>query len=175
MLRLVWNWCWQHVKLWITKFIPWASYFVFWVLQSFSSSSLQFASWVDAVILVFSLENETSFQEVYKIYHQLAIHRPVSEIAFIVVGTQGKKPSDNMSPHFDLIDYTGTPMLHLWIFPDKISSTNPRVIDDARARQLCSDVRRCTYYETCATYGLNVNRVFTDGMCEESAAKDIEI
>uniref|UniRef100_A0A671YC04 ArfGAP with GTPase domain, ankyrin repeat and PH domain 2 n=1 Tax=Sparus aurata TaxID=8175 RepID=A0A671YC04_SPAAU len=95
----------------------------------------QFASWVDAVILVFSLENESSFQEVYKIYHQLAVHRPVSEIPFVVVGTQ-----------------------------DKISSTNPRVIDDARARQLCSDVRRCTYYETCATYGLNVNRVFTDGM-----------
>uniref|UniRef100_A0A669F2I9 ArfGAP with GTPase domain, ankyrin repeat and PH domain 2 n=1 Tax=Oreochromis niloticus TaxID=8128 RepID=A0A669F2I9_ORENI len=102
----------------------------------------QFASWVDAVILVFSLENEASFQEVYKIYHQLAIHRPVTEIAFIVVGTQ-----------------------------DKISSTNPRVIDDARARQLCSDVRRCTYYETCATYGLNVNRVFTDGMYKIMAAK----
>lgn len=49
------------------------------------------------------------------------------------------------------------------MLPDKISSTNPRVIDDARARQLCSDVRRCTYYETCATYGLNVNRVFNDG------------
>uniref|UniRef100_A0A3B4ZF68 ArfGAP with GTPase domain, ankyrin repeat and PH domain 2 n=1 Tax=Stegastes partitus TaxID=144197 RepID=A0A3B4ZF68_9TELE len=94
----------------------------------------QLASWVDAVILVFSLENESSFQEVYKIYHQLAVHRPIAEIPFIVVGTQ-----------------------------DKISSTNPRVIDDARARQLCSDVRRCTYYETCATYGLNVNRVFTDG------------
>ncbi|XP_034555628.1 arf-GAP with GTPase, ANK repeat and PH domain-containing protein 2-like [Notolabrus celidotus] len=102
----------------------------------------QFASWVDAVILVFSLENETSFQEVYKIYHQLAIHRPVSEIAFIVVGTQ-----------------------------DKISSTNPRVIDDARARQLCSDVRRCTYYETCATYGLNVNRVFTDAAQKIITAK----
>uniref|UniRef100_A0A674PBR5 ArfGAP with GTPase domain, ankyrin repeat and PH domain 2 n=1 Tax=Takifugu rubripes TaxID=31033 RepID=A0A674PBR5_TAKRU len=93
----------------------------------------QFATWVDAVILVFSLENEASFQEVYKIYHQLAAHRPISEIPFVVVGTQ-----------------------------DKISSTNPRVIDDARARQLCSDVRRCTYYETCATYGLNVNRVFND-------------
>lgn len=53
-------------------------------------SSLQFACWVDAVILVFSLENEASFQEVYRIYHQLAMHRPVSEIAFIVVGTQGK-------------------------------------------------------------------------------------
>ncbi|XP_049895032.1 arf-GAP with GTPase, ANK repeat and PH domain-containing protein 2-like isoform X2 [Epinephelus moara] len=102
----------------------------------------QFASWVDAVILVFSLENEASFQEVYKIYHQLALHRPVSEIPFIVVGTQ-----------------------------DKISSTNPRVIDDARARQLCSDVRRCTYYETCATYGLNVNRVFTDAAQKIMTAK----
>ena len=66
------------------------------------------------------------------------------------------------------------------LFLDKISSTNPRVIDDARARQLCSDVRRCTYYETCATYGLNVNRVFTDGMCsdqsvEDSAAEDADI
>lgn len=46
---------------------------------------------------------------------------------------------------------------------DKISSTNPRVIEDAKARQLCSDVRRCSYFETCATYGLNVNRVFTEG------------
>uniref|UniRef100_UPI003AB00561 arf-GAP with GTPase, ANK repeat and PH domain-containing protein 2-like n=1 Tax=Centroberyx gerrardi TaxID=166262 RepID=UPI003AB00561 len=102
----------------------------------------QFASWVDAVILVFSLENEASFQEVYRIYNQLGIHRPITEIPFIVVGTQ-----------------------------DKISSSNPRVIDDARARQLCSDVRRCTYYETCATYGLNVNRVFTDAAQKIMAAK----
>ncbi|KAF7208537.1 arf-GAP with GTPase, ANK repeat and PH domain-containing protein 1 [Nothobranchius furzeri] len=101
-----------------------------------------FASWVDAVILVFSLENESSFQEVYKFYHQLAMHRPIIEIPFVVVGTQ-----------------------------DKISSTNPRVIDDAKARQLCSDVRRCTYYETCATYGLNVNRVFNDAAQKIMAAK----
>lgn len=47
--------------------------------------------------------------------------------------------------------------------PDKISSTNVRVIEDKRVQQLCSDVRRCTYYETCATYGLNVDRVFTEG------------
>ncbi|KAM4612597.1 arf-GAP with GTPase, ANK repeat and PH domain-containing protein 1-like [Polymixia lowei] len=102
----------------------------------------QFATWVDAVILVFSLENETSFQEVYRNYNQLSVLRPITEIPFIVVGTQ-----------------------------DKISSSNPRVIDDARARQLCSDVRRCTYYETCATYGLNVNRVFTDAAQKIMAAK----
>ena len=50
-------------------------------------------------------------------------------------------------------------------FPDAISATNPRVIDDSRARKLSNDLKRCTYYETCATYGLNVERVFQDGNC----------
>ncbi|XP_035244333.1 arf-GAP with GTPase, ANK repeat and PH domain-containing protein 2 isoform X2 [Anguilla anguilla] len=102
----------------------------------------QFSSWLDGAILVFSLENEPSFQEVYKSYSQLAVHRNVAEVPLIVVGTQ-----------------------------DKISSTNPRVIEDARARQLCCDVRRCTYYETCATYGLNVNRVFTEAAQKIVAVK----
>ncbi|KAJ8412080.1 hypothetical protein AAFF_G00143470 [Aldrovandia affinis] len=102
----------------------------------------QFSSWVDAAILVFSLENETSFQEVYNHYSQLTMHRNTAEVPFIVVGTQ-----------------------------DKISSSNPRVIEDARARQLCCDVRRCAYYETCATYGLNVNRVFTEAAQKIVAVK----
>lgn len=46
---------------------------------------------------------------------------------------------------------------------DKISSTNPRVIEDQRARQLCIDVRHSLFYETCATYGFNVDRVFSEG------------
>uniref|UniRef100_A0A8C3UZQ2 ArfGAP with GTPase domain, ankyrin repeat and PH domain 2 n=1 Tax=Catharus ustulatus TaxID=91951 RepID=A0A8C3UZQ2_CATUS len=46
--------------------------------------------------------------------------------------------------------------------PDKISSSSPRAVEDARARALCGDMRRCLYYETCATYGLNVDRVFTE-------------
>jgi Arf-GAP/GTPase/ANK repeat/PH domain-containing protein 1/3 len=46
---------------------------------------------------------------------------------------------------------------------DAISENNPRVIDDARARKLAADLKRCSYYETCATYGLNVERVFQDG------------
>lgn len=50
---------------------------------------LQFSSWVDAVILVFSLENEASFQELYQIYSQLGAFR--SDIPVIVVGTQGDK------------------------------------------------------------------------------------
>lgn len=46
---------------------------------------------------------------------------------------------------------------------DAISESNPRVIDDTRARKLANDLKRCSYYETCATYGLNVERVFQDG------------
>ena len=46
---------------------------------------------------------------------------------------------------------------------DAINENNPRVVDEARARKLASDLRRCSYYETCATYGLNIERVFQDG------------
>uniref|UniRef100_UPI00398F5CC4 arf-GAP with GTPase, ANK repeat and PH domain-containing protein 3-like isoform X5 n=1 Tax=Pristiophorus japonicus TaxID=55135 RepID=UPI00398F5CC4 len=94
---------------------------------------VQFAAWVDAVIFVFSLEDEISFQTVYNYYMRLSSYRNTAEIPMVLVGTQ-----------------------------DAISATNPRVIDDARARKLSNDLKRCTYYETCATYGLNVERVFQD-------------
>lgn len=58
----------------------------------------------------------------------------------------------------------------LWL-ADAISATNPRVIDDSRARKLSNDLKRCTYYETCATYGLNVERVFQDGNCTASGQR----
>ncbi|KAM9663686.1 arf-GAP with GTPase, ANK repeat and PH domain-containing protein 1-like [Trichechus inunguis] len=93
----------------------------------------QFAMWVDAVIFVFSLEDEISFQTVYHYYSRMANYRNTSEVPLVLVGTQ-----------------------------DAISSMNPRVIDDTRARKLSNDLKRCTYYETCATYGLNVERVFQD-------------
>uniref|UniRef100_A0A671RDC4 Arf-GAP with GTPase, ANK repeat and PH domain-containing protein 1-like n=1 Tax=Sinocyclocheilus anshuiensis TaxID=1608454 RepID=A0A671RDC4_9TELE len=104
--------------------------------------SAQICNWLDGVILVFSLENEASFQDVYKNYSELSAHRNIAEIPIIAVGTQ-----------------------------DKISSTNARVIEDKRVQQLCIDVRRCTYFETCATYGLNVDRVFNEMTHKIVAAK----
>lgn len=89
---------------------------------------------MDAVIFVFSLENEASFNAVYNYYQKMSHLRNSAEIPMILVGTQ-----------------------------DSISDRQPRCIDDARARKLASDLKRCTYYETCATYGLNVERVFHDG------------
>uniref|UniRef100_A0A182TM16 PH domain-containing protein n=1 Tax=Anopheles melas TaxID=34690 RepID=A0A182TM16_9DIPT len=94
---------------------------------------MPFAAWVDAVIFVFSLDNESSFNAIYTYYNRIAHHRNTAEIPFILVGTQ-----------------------------DGICERAPRVIDDARARKLAQDLKRCTYYETCATYGLNVERVFQD-------------
>ncbi|KAM9321481.1 arf-GAP with GTPase, ANK repeat and PH domain-containing protein 2 [Gastrophryne carolinensis] len=93
----------------------------------------KFSNWVDGVIFVFSLENEASFQDIFQYYALLANYRSVSDVAVALVGTQ-----------------------------DKISSNNPRVIEDVRARGLCNDMKRCMYYETCATYGLNVDRVFSE-------------
>ncbi|XP_065141369.1 arf-GAP with GTPase, ANK repeat and PH domain-containing protein 2 isoform X5 [Paramisgurnus dabryanus] len=104
--------------------------------------SAQFCNWLDGLIMVFSLENEGSFQDVYKNYSELSMHRNIAEIPIIAVGTQ-----------------------------DKISSTNARVIEDKRVQQLCIDIRRCTYYETCATYGLNVDRVFNEMTQKIAAAK----
>ena len=41
------------------------------------------------MVLVFSLENEASFQDVYQLYSQLNTHRSRADIPLVVVGTQG--------------------------------------------------------------------------------------
>lgn len=74
---------------------------------------------------------------------------------FIVVGSGNYEPKSSI---YNKIYSSSIP-----VATDAISSSNPRVIDDARARKLSNDLKRCTYYETCATYGLNVERVFQDG------------
>lgn len=50
----------------------------------------QFSAWVDAVIFVFSLENEASFNAVYNFYTKFVHFRNSSEIPIILVGTQGE-------------------------------------------------------------------------------------
>ncbi|XP_047528456.1 centaurin-gamma-1A isoform X1 [Vanessa atalanta] len=94
---------------------------------------MQFTAWVDAVIFVFSLENDISYNTVSNYFNKMSHYRNSAEIPIILVGTQ-----------------------------DAISESSPRVVDDNRARKLSNELRRCSYYETCATYGLNVERVFQD-------------
>lgn len=51
--------------------------------------SPQFALWVDAVIFVFSLEDEISFQAVYHYFSRLASYRNPADLPLVLVGTQG--------------------------------------------------------------------------------------
>uniref|UniRef100_A0A5S6QRE1 Uncharacterized protein n=1 Tax=Trichuris muris TaxID=70415 RepID=A0A5S6QRE1_TRIMR len=93
----------------------------------------QFTHWVDAVIFVFSLKDENSFNAVYHYYAKMAHYRNTADIPLVLVGTQ-----------------------------DSITEGSTRAIDDSRARKLANDLKRCGYYETCAIYGHNVERVFRD-------------
>ncbi|KAH9420754.1 Arf-GAP with GTPase, ANK repeat and PH domain-containing protein 3 [Dermatophagoides pteronyssinus] len=92
---------------------------------------MQLSCWVDAVIFVFSLENEASFQSIMNYYTRMFHLRSNNDIPILLVGTQ-----------------------------DAISDTNPRVIDESRARKLAQELKRCVYYEACATYGSNVDKIF---------------
>lgn len=55
-----------------------------------SAWSPQFAAWVDAVVFVFSLEDEISFQTVYNYFLRLCSFRNASEVPMVLVGTQGE-------------------------------------------------------------------------------------
>ena len=52
--------------------------------------SFQFTHWVDAVVFVFSLENEISFNAIYSYYAKMAHFRNTAEVPIILVGTQGE-------------------------------------------------------------------------------------
>ncbi|XP_057338612.1 centaurin-gamma-1A [Microplitis mediator] len=100
----------------------------------------QFSSWIDAVLLVFSLESEESFSILCNYYNKMCSFRNMTDVPKILVGVQ-----------------------------DSINDTNPRVIKDVRPRKLACELR-CPYYETCAIYGLNVERVFQD-VCQKIIVK----
>lgn len=96
---------------------------------------MQFAHWCDAVVFVFSVENEESFLMAHQFFLKMLNYRAMTDLPVLLVGTQ-----------------------------DYVSETTgrARVIDEARARSLAHELKRCAYYETCATFGLNVERVFLD-------------
>lgn len=56
----------------------------------------QFAAWVDAVVFVFSLEDEISFQTVYNYFLRLSSYRNTAEVPMVLVGTQGACPASDM-------------------------------------------------------------------------------
>ncbi|CAK9304505.1 unnamed protein product [Gordionus sp. m RMFG-2023] len=102
----------------------------------------QFSDWIDAVIFVFSVENENSFQTVYNYYSKLSYMRKLIDIPVFLVGTQ-----------------------------DYVSASNRATIDEAKTKKLSDDLRACAYYETCSTYGLGIDKMFLD-VCEKILERD---
>ena len=82
----------------LTPYLP--TYLKLWWLECAIKgidSLFQFTSWVDAVIFVFSLENEASFNAIYNYYAKMCQYRNMQEIPLILVGTQGKYNNYNKS------------------------------------------------------------------------------
>ncbi len=50
----------------------------------------QFSSWVDAVVFVFSLENEQSFETVINYHAKISEYRNICGVPLVLVGTLGK-------------------------------------------------------------------------------------
>ncbi|PAA82884.1 hypothetical protein BOX15_Mlig009532g3 [Macrostomum lignano] len=100
----------------------------------------QFAAWCDACVFVFALDCAESLDAVYQYYGRMAQGRSLNDLPLLLVGTQ-----------------------------DTISESRPRVIDEVRSLKAAHDLRKCPYFETCATYGHNVDRVFQEA-CQRMAA-----
>lgn len=84
--------------------------------------------------------------------------RNSAEIPIILVGTQGK--STNAKKKLP----KSSSLMNIFLFhSDAISERSPRVIDDSRARKLANDLKRCAYFESCSTYGYNVEKIFHEG------------
>uniref|UniRef100_A0A0N4ZG47 Small monomeric GTPase n=1 Tax=Parastrongyloides trichosuri TaxID=131310 RepID=A0A0N4ZG47_PARTI len=92
-----------------------------------------FSNWLDGVIFVFNVDSRESFEYIQTFYQAISKYRNMSECPMILVGSQ-----------------------------DTISSSSPRVVSEHEARSLAVKMKKCAYYETCATFGLNVENVFKD-------------
>ena len=85
-------------------------------------------------MFVFGLHDIESFNTVSEYYKRLSYYRLLKDVPVILVGTQ-----------------------------DCLSDDVPRAVDDASVRKLGAEINKCAYFETCASYGLNVERVFNEG------------
>ena len=102
-----------------------------------SAPEMQFSCWVDAVIFVFNVDDLESFETVKEYYQKLLSSRSnLDQVPLILVGTQDGAES----------------------------SSGQRVIEEFTGKRLAEEMQRdCVYYETCATYGHNVDKVFQEG------------
>ena len=93
------------------------------------------AAWADALLLVFACDSESSFARIPALFSVVARTRGRELPPVLLIGTQ-----------------------------DGIRASRPRAVDSERAERLAQQLHPgCSYFETCAAYGFNVDSVF--GQC----------
>ncbi|EDO42956.1 predicted protein [Nematostella vectensis] len=92
---------------------------------------LQFTQWVDAVIFVFSLDDELSYNVISGYYAKMAQYRNISDVPILLVAMK-----------------------------DGVNDEQPKMISDSRIRKLITDLKQCVYMEASALTGNNVDRIF---------------
>ena len=75
---------------------------------------MQFTHWVDAIIFVFSLENEHSFSIINQYFLKMNHYRNMSDVPFILVGSQGN--FEKIQNQFTNLEYTQLSCLIIIIF-----------------------------------------------------------
>lgn len=94
---------------------------------------VQFASWIDAVIIVFSLTSSESFNQIGSFYNRLSQYPNALDVPIILVGTQ-----------------------------ESLQATNGKM-DSKKIEKYASELHpNCIYIETCSTIGFNVDHVFME-------------
>lgn len=102
------------------------------------SPEMQFAYWLDALILVIALDHKSSVDSVKQMFHKIMNYR--------------RKERNQMDEYLPVL-LVGT--------LDQ-STDRHRVVDDNMINLLRNEFGNCRYFETCSTYGLNVERVFNE-------------
>ncbi|CAJ0580619.1 unnamed protein product, partial [Mesorhabditis spiculigera] len=99
-----------------------------------SPPDAEFSLWADVVLMAFSVHSEESFDQIDLLYKNLGQFRKMQDFPLILVGTK-----------------------------DTIAQNNPRQILEQDGRKKAMNLgRSCTYIETSAPAGHNIERVFKD-------------
>ncbi|KAK3731516.1 hypothetical protein QZH41_008549 [Actinostola sp. cb2023] len=107
---------------------------------------LQFTQWVDAVIFVFSLDDELSYSMIPGYYAKMAQYRNISDVPVILVAMR-----------------------------DGVDDVYPGTVSLQRIKKLINDLKHCVYMEASALTGDNVDAIFKTAIEKLIQSKEVPV
>ncbi|GMR44562.1 hypothetical protein PMAYCL1PPCAC_14757, partial [Pristionchus mayeri] len=106
----------------------------------------QFTLWADAILFVFAVDSWETFEGLQHLYHRMCDFRSLQEMPVILVGTK-----------------------------DTVSESSPRVVTEEQGKRMAHKFGRCAYYETNASHGLNVEKVFKEACLKMFSSRRLSL